>query len=221
MKRLGQILISAGKITPEQLENALNKQKKTARKLGDILIEEGYITENELARTLSQKFRVPSVDIRPEDVDPKLIHQIPPDMAQRHQVFPVNRKGRKLILGMVNPGDISAIDAVEFKTGFKVEPVVVTFHKMKQLLEEYYPVTKKVVDITYVEEEEEDSFDFDRTEFGDILIEEEEEGFNLEDEENEIVDEYRERGISKAKATILLKHAGFKISEIKEIVKKL
>lgn len=176
MKRIGQILIEAGKITPEQLEHALNQQKKTAKKLGAILIEEGYISESELARTLSQKFRVPSVDIRPEDVDPKLIHQIPPDMAQRHQVFPINRKGRKLILGMVNPGDISAIDAVEFKTGFKVEPVVVTFHKMKQLLEEYYPVTKKVVDIAYVEEEMEDSFDFDRTEFGDILLEEEEEG---------------------------------------------
>lgn len=176
MKRIGQILIEAGKITPEQLENALNQQKKTAKKLGAILIEEGYISESELARTLSQKFRVPSVDIRPEDVDPKLIHLIPPDMAQRHQVFPVNRKGRKLILGMVNPGDISAIDAVEFKTGFKVEPVVITFHKMKQLLEEYYPVTKKVVDIAYVEEEMEGSFDFDRIEFGDILLEEEEEG---------------------------------------------
>lgn len=176
MKRIGQILIEAGKITPEQLENALNQQKKTAKKLGAILIEEGYISESELARTLSQKFRVPSVDIRPEDVDPKLIHLIPPDMAQRHQVFPVNRKGRKLILGMVNPGDISAIDAVEFKTGFKVEPVVITFHKMKQLLEEYYPVTKKVVDIAYVEEEMEGSFDFDRVEFGDILLEEEEEG---------------------------------------------
>ena len=75
MKRLGQILISAGKITPEQLENALNKQKKTARKLGDILIEEGYITESELAKTLSQKFHVPSVDIRTEDVDKKLVLQ--------------------------------------------------------------------------------------------------------------------------------------------------
>ncbi len=94
MKRLGEILFSAGKITQEQLENALNKQKKTAKKLGAILIEEGYITETELATTLSQKFKVPSVDMRPEDVDRKLTHLISPDMAQRYQVFPVNRKGR-------------------------------------------------------------------------------------------------------------------------------
>ncbi len=175
MKRLGQILISAGKITPEQLENALNKQRKTARKLGAILIEEGYISESELAKTLSQKFKVPSVDIRREDVDQRLLHQIPPDMAQRYQVFPVNRKGRKLILGMVNPGDIVAIDAVEFKTGFKVEPVVVTFHKMKKLLEEYYPVTKKVADFTEIAEEAEEGFNFDSGELEDILIKEEEE----------------------------------------------
>ncbi len=174
MKRLGQILIAAGKITPEQLENALNRQKKTARKIGDILIEEGYITESELAKTLSQKFHVPSVDIRAEDVDNKLIQQISADMAQRHQVFPVNRKGRKLILGMVNPGDIAAIEAIEFKTGFKIEPVVITFHKMKQLLEEYYPVTKKVVDLK-TEEKKEEGFDFNHTDLEDILIEEEEE----------------------------------------------
>jgi len=174
MKRLGEILVSAGKITREQLENALNKQKKTAKKLGAILIEEGYITETELATTLSQKFKVPSVDIRPEDVDRKLTNLISPDMAQRYQVFPVNRKGRKLILGMVNPGDIAGIDAIEFQTGFKVEPVVITFHKMKKLLEEYYPVTKKVVDIKEIEEGVVEEFDFDSTGLEDILIKEEE-----------------------------------------------
>lgn len=53
------------------------------------------------------------------------------------------------------------------------------------------------------------------------VIEEEEEGFNLEDEINEIVDEYRERGISKPSAVILLKHAGFGVNEIRDIVRKL
>ncbi|MCK4525733.1 type IV-A pilus assembly ATPase PilB [candidate division WOR-3 bacterium] len=177
MKKLGQILISAGKITKEQLQDALKKQKETANKLGSILIQKGYISEQELARVLSHQFRIPSIDIRFEDVDHNLTGLIPSDMANRHEVFPIKRKGRNLILGMVNPGDIVAIDAVEFKTNLKVEPVVVTYSKMKKLLDEYYPVTKEVEEARSTERrvEEEETFDFDRDGFSDILITEEEE----------------------------------------------
>jgi len=180
MKKLGQILISAGKITREQLESALNKQKKVAKKLGAILIEEGYISEQDLAKTLSQKFKVPSIDVRFEDVDRKLKKLIPPDMAQRHQVFPINKRGRKLILGMVNPGDLVAVDAVEFKTNLEVEPVVVTFHTMKQLLEEYYPVTKEV-DRVEEKEEEEEGFEFASEDIEGVFVGEEEEEEEEED----------------------------------------
>lgn len=189
MKRLGQILIIAGKITPEQLQDALAKQKETAEKLGAILIKKGYISEAELAKTLSKQFKVPSIEIRNEDVNHNLIKLIPPDMAQRHQVFPIKRKGRKLILGMVNPGDISAIDAVEFKTDLTVEPVVVAFSRMKKLLNKYYPVKKEVDEIT-TEEEEETSFDFKEEDYSDIFI-----GGSYDDEEEE--DNWRKQAAEK------------------------
>ena len=160
MEKLGEILVQAGKITPEQLSVALRKQKTVAKRLGAVLIEEGFITDHELAKTLSLQFRVSSIDIKPEDVDKSLTSLIPPDMAQRYQVFPIRRKGKKLILGVVNPGDLEAIDAVEFKTGLKVETVVVTFWKMKKLLDQFYPVTKEVDRIKKKEEEVEEEFIF-------------------------------------------------------------
>lgn len=156
MEKLGEILVQAGKITPEQLNVALRKQKRVAKKLGTVLIEEGFITDSELAKTLSLQFRVSSIDIKPEDVDRDLISLLPPDMAQRYQVFPIRRKGKKLILGVVNPGDLEAIDAVEFKTGLKVETVVVTFWKMQKLLDQFYPVTKEVDRIEKKERVEEE-----------------------------------------------------------------
>jgi len=153
MEKLGEILVQAGKITPEQLNVALRKQKQVAKRLGAVLIEEGFITDGELAKTLSLQFKVSSIDIKPEDVDRALISLIPADMAQRYQVFPIRRKGKRLILGVVNPGDLEAVDAVEFKTGLKVETVVLTFWKMQKLLDQFYPVTKAVDRVEKKEEE--------------------------------------------------------------------
>jgi len=153
MEKLGEILVQAGKITPEQLNVALRKQKQVAKRLGAVLIEEGYITDNELAKTLSLQYKVSSIDIKTEDVDGSLVSLIPPDMAQRYEIFPIRRKGKKLILGVVNPGDLEAIDAVEFKTGLKVETVVVTFHKMTKLLDQFYPVTKAIDRVEKKDEE--------------------------------------------------------------------
>ena len=51
-KRLGDILISDGLLTQEQLEEALAQQKQTHERLGAVLIEYGYITEKELIDAL-------------------------------------------------------------------------------------------------------------------------------------------------------------------------
>jgi type IV pilus assembly protein PilB len=192
MEKLGEILVQAGKITPEQLSVALRKQKQVAKRLGAVLIEEGFITDSELAKTLSLQFRVSSIDIKPEDVDKDLISLIPPDMAQRYQVFPIRRKGKKLILGVVNPGDLEAIDAVEFKTGLKVETVVVTFLKMKNLLDKFYPVTKEVDRIEKKEHEVDEEFVFADQSMENIFIRksefaEEEEDWRAEAQEKPVI----------------------------------
>ncbi len=193
MEKLGEILVQAGKITPEQLNVALRKQKEVAKRLGAVLIEEGFITDGELAKTLSLQFKVSSIDIKPEDVDSALISLISADMAQRYQVFPIRRKGKKLILGVVNPGDLEAIDAVEFKTGLKVETVVLTFWKMKKLLDQFYPVTKAVDRVEKKEEEMvEEEFVFAEENLENIFIrksefDEEEEDWRAEAQEKPVI----------------------------------
>ncbi len=172
--QLGRLLVNAGLISEDQLSKALEEQKKTAEKIGSILIKLDYIDEDTLLKFLSKQFRVPSISIEPQDVDPDVIKLIPPDMANRYEVFPIRRKGRTLILGMVNPGDITAIDAVKFATGFEVEPVVIAHSKMKTLLEKFYKVTKEIRSVSDVEEPEEEEF-FDFEDDAEIELEEEEE----------------------------------------------
>ncbi|MCD6277428.1 type IV-A pilus assembly ATPase PilB [candidate division WOR-3 bacterium] len=172
--QLGRLLVNAGLISEDQLSKALEEQKKTAEKIGSILIKHDYIDEDTLLKFLSKQFRVPSISIEPQDVDPEVVKLIPPDMANRYEVFPIRRKGRTLILGMVNPGDITAMDAIKFATGLEVEPVVIAHSKMKALLEKFYKVTKEIRSVSDVEEPEEEEF-FDFEDDADVELEEEEE----------------------------------------------
>lgn len=178
MQKLGTLLVNAGLITKQQLEEALQEQTKSAKKLGAILVEKGYISEDILARFLSKQFRVPSIDIEPSDVDPSVISLIPPDMAQRYEIFPIRRKGRVLVLAMTNPADIFAMDAVKFGTGLEVEPVVIPQSKMKLLLDKFYSVKKELKPVEEEEEEkkeEKEVFEEMEEELEDLEIVEEEE----------------------------------------------
>lgn len=176
--QLGRLLVNAGLISEDQLSKALEEQKKTAEKIGSILIKLDYIDEDTLLKFLSKQFRVPSISIEPQDADPEVVKLIPPDMANRYEVFPIRRKGRTLILGMVNPGDITAMDAIKFATGLEVEPVVIAHSKMKALLEKFYKVTKEIRSVSDVEEPEEEEF-FDFEDDADVELEEEEEEEDL------------------------------------------
>lgn len=55
---LGELLIQAGRITPEQLELALKEQKQTGEKLGEVLVRRGLLSERELNTVLEfQKYQ--------------------------------------------------------------------------------------------------------------------------------------------------------------------
>ncbi len=176
--QLGRMLVNAGVITEYQLQKALDEQKRTSDKLGSVLIKLGYVKEEQLLKFLSLQFKVPAVSIEPQDVDPAIVSLIPPDLAHRYEVFPIRRKGRTLILAMVNPSDFSAIDAIKFKTNLEVEPVIISYSKMKLLLDRFYKVTREVAKIE--EERTEESFEIDAfdSEEGSVEVSEEEEEFD-------------------------------------------
>ena len=66
---LGQVLVEAGFLTPEKLDEALALQKEKGGRLGDLLVENGYVTEHNLMLALQQRLEVPFVDLQEERID--------------------------------------------------------------------------------------------------------------------------------------------------------
>ncbi len=138
-RTIGEILIEAGLITQEQLEEALDEQRKNPnRHLGALLIERGYTGEDAIAQALACQCNVKFVHLADMNVAPTAAALITERLANQHQCLPVRTTDEGLILAMVNPLDLLAIEDVERTTNRKVEIVVVTPSDIKEAIAKYY-----------------------------------------------------------------------------------
>ena len=92
--KLGELLVKENLITPVQLQQALAEQKKSGGRLGSNLTKMGFIEEDELTDFLSRQYGVPSINLNEFEIDSNVVTLVPQEVANKHQVIPVNRAGR-------------------------------------------------------------------------------------------------------------------------------
>lgn len=147
--KLGEILVNEGLISEDMLAQALEEQKKDGKRIGSALMKLGFIEEKALLKALSKHFGINSVDLRNKELDESLLKLIPSEIAGKYLVVPVNRFGRTLTVAMINPGDVAAIEDIQFATGFEVEPVVASEDAILGIVREHYNVKKLMSDVMY------------------------------------------------------------------------
>jgi len=157
--KLGEMLIKAGLLTPQKLEEALEYQKTHGGKLGLNLINLGIVKEVEITRVLSQQYGVPSISLTEVQIDDTVVKLIPSEVAQKYLIMPVKRAGATLTIAMVDPTNVFAMDDIKFMTGYNVEPVVASEMSIKEAIDRYYGSIhalelKKVMDEMAQEEEQ-------------------------------------------------------------------
>lgn len=147
--RLGELLVRNNLITKEQLITALEEQKNSGgqMRLGAILVKLGYVNETELTTFLSKQYGVPSVNLSDIEVDPSVTKLIPPEVAQKYQIVPINRAGSTIIIAMSDPSNIFAIDDIKFMTGYNVEVVVAAEAAIKSSIDKYYDQSASLADV--------------------------------------------------------------------------
>ena len=129
--RLGELLIKNKLITQDQLEVALKRRTQIDLPLGSILIEMGLISADVLLDFLSERYRVPSVNLFNIDIPPEVLRLISYDKMQSYRVLPIKLEGNLLTVAMVTPQDFITISDLEFTIGKKIKPVIVPFFIME------------------------------------------------------------------------------------------
>ena len=147
--RIGELLLKERRITPEQLQEALNYQRQNGGKLGFNLIKLGYVKDEEITALLSKQYGVPSIALTQFEIDPAVVKLVPGETAQKYQIVPLSRAGSTLTIAMTDPTNVFAMDDIKFMTGYTVEPVVASETAVIEAIAKYYgkgaPVEKNVV----------------------------------------------------------------------------
>jgi type IV pilus assembly protein PilB len=141
--RIGELLLKEKRITPDQLQQALNHQKANGGKLGHNLVKLGLVKDEEITALLSKQYGVPSINLAQFDIDPSVVKLIPADTAGKYQILPLSRSGATLTIAMTDPTNVFAMDDIKFMTGYNVEPVVASEAAVAAAIERYYPSTAK------------------------------------------------------------------------------
>jgi len=136
--KIGEFLLDDGRITEEQLQNALNVQQKEPGKLGSILIRLGYVTEEDIAQALSKQFGYPSINLSKFDIDEKVLELIKPEMARKHIVMPVHRIGSILTLAMADPSNLFVQEEIRFSTNLRIQAVIAPESSIIESIDKYY-----------------------------------------------------------------------------------
>ncbi len=145
--RLGEMLVKSKLITEDQLKKALAQQSTAGGRLGSNLVKLGFLTEEDITSFLSKQYGVPSINLAHFEIDQSVIKLVPAEIAQKHMVIPINRKGSVLTVAMADPSNIFAIDDIKFLSGFKVEPVVAAETSIKNAINKHYDSAGLVKDI--------------------------------------------------------------------------
>ena len=140
--RIGELLLKEKRITPEQLQEALNYQKANGGKVGFNLVKLGFVKDEEVTALLSKQYGVPSINLAQFEIDPAVIKLIPSETAQKYQIIPLSRAGATLTIAMTDPTNVFAMDDIKFMTGYNVEPVVASETAVADAIIRYYALGK-------------------------------------------------------------------------------
>ncbi|MCP4678118.1 MAG: type IV-A pilus assembly ATPase PilB [Deltaproteobacteria bacterium] len=137
-ERLGELLVRENLISLSELRQAQELQKASGGNLGKTLTKLGHVSDKEITEFLASQYNVPAIELGEYPIEPEIAALIPQEVAERHKIIPVSRAGTSLVVAMVDPTNLHAIDDVKFLTGYNVEPVVSSEAAIERAIETTY-----------------------------------------------------------------------------------
>ena len=144
-QRLGDLLVSAGNINEQQLQQALIEQRSSGRKLGTTLVDMQLLTEEELMRFLAQQLDVPFVDLQELTIKPKTAQLLPEVLARRYRALVFRLEDNVVYVGTADPADLSAIEALEDRLRqYEIKWAVIRESQLFDMFDQLYRRTQEI-----------------------------------------------------------------------------
>lgn len=137
---IGQLLVEAGYITEQQLNEALIKQKssETQEKIGDVLLRLGMVSETQLVHALSTRLKVPYIDLVTAKIDIESVKKIPEDVAKKNTVIAFKTQNGRLFVATNDPVNFYIFEELKIITGMEIHPMLATRSAIQAAIDKAY-----------------------------------------------------------------------------------
>jgi type IV pilus assembly protein PilB len=154
---LGDVIVSLGFCDRETVEDAVREARAAGRPMGQLLLEQGLIGSDQLAIAIAERFGLQYASLETIVPDLNAMHLVSPTALRRLQAVPFGlRDDETLLVAMVNPSNVLAIDDIAMLTDLRVEPVVVSPEDLETLLRRLQRLDDELVEADAAEPTAED-----------------------------------------------------------------
>ena len=136
-KRLGEILVSEGLVTNEQVAEALKEQKKSGMLLGEMMISLGFVTEYDIAAAISAQFGLPYIDTAHYEIAKETFDLLPVEFMNKNQLVPLDKIGNIITIAVSGPLSETVFEELEEKTGCDSYLFVTTVSNIMKVIDEH------------------------------------------------------------------------------------
>ncbi len=139
-RKIGRILTKMGKVTREQVHEALQLQSQRRLPLGQLLIELGYVIQEDVNTALAAQAGMAVIDLERMNITESITQILPAETANAYQVLPLqyDAPSNTLTVALKTPDNFRAVDDLRLLMGYNVKPVVADPVQVEKLLDRFY-----------------------------------------------------------------------------------
>jgi len=123
-ERIADALIEDGLLTPKQVEELMEQQKKEGIRFIKLVLEKSYVSEQDMTVSMGRVLNVPPINLGRLSVPPEVADLLPREVAHNHKIVPITRLENKLFIAMADPLNVLAMDDVKRITKLDVMPFI-------------------------------------------------------------------------------------------------
>ena len=140
-------LIKLGLLSKRDVKSYEDLAKKEDKELGQILIEKDVVSASDLLEIKSRLYRLPIVKLEEIKLDSEALKEIAEDVVNFYKMAPFAKEGDILKVGVINPEDIDALEALKFiasDKGLKIDKYIIDYRDFEGILKNYRSLTAEV-----------------------------------------------------------------------------
>lgn len=142
--RLGDLMVLQKIITQEQLQFALEQQKRGGRRLGRVLVDNGFVNEDQISEALAKQLNIPYINLKYYNINLDNIRLLPENQARRFRAIVLEPRNGQLLVGMADPTDLFAFDEITRILKRDIDVAVVNEGQLLESIDRGYRRTEEI-----------------------------------------------------------------------------